>query len=490
MKKIINKLVVLSVMSMTALTSSCTEWLNVSSKTNIIESELFASGDGYRLALNGVYQLMADDDLYCKELTWGFATVMTGLYTQTSVTGNMYLNEYDDYLGGLPETDDMIDDIYDPMWAAAFEVVVNCNNLLSYAENEDADFFEFGAYERDIIIGEAKAVRALMHFEMFRFFGYPIGDSGASEARLPYVTDPKTTVPNYYNSEDYLNLIIADLEEAVDLMEEYDLLASGVFSWSKFDIYLDVEEFENFVYTFMSCRGHRLNYFAAKVLLARAYMFVEDYDAAYECAETIYNYGPQGSGLISNNLFEDAKMAEEILFASYNDEMRDDYVSHLGGEDNSISIQSKDSYFGDDKDDLRYTVLFDVGTDVSVRWSMDTEFNDMLIPIIRFSEVNHIMAECMTRPTCKYYSKAGALSLLQSFIFNYRNINSDLTITYADANEETIRAVIWNDIVRETMDEGYLAWLYKRNGTGFTYHDVLPLPLAETDYTSYNDDLY
>ena len=44
------------------------------------EDQLFATGDGYRNVLNGIYKQMATSSMYGQELSWGMLDVMGQLY--------------------------------------------------------------------------------------------------------------------------------------------------------------------------------------------------------------------------------------------------------------------------------------------------------------------------------------------------------------------------------------------------------------------------
>ena len=68
MKKLINKSIILSLFL--ALTA-CNDWLNVSPKTDMKAEDLFSTEAGFRDALIGVYALMATDNLYGKNLSFG-----------------------------------------------------------------------------------------------------------------------------------------------------------------------------------------------------------------------------------------------------------------------------------------------------------------------------------------------------------------------------------------------------------------------------------
>ena len=56
--------------------NSCSGWLDLEPKDTTTETDLFQTGDGYRIALNGIYEQMAETSLYGKELSWGFLDVL------------------------------------------------------------------------------------------------------------------------------------------------------------------------------------------------------------------------------------------------------------------------------------------------------------------------------------------------------------------------------------------------------------------------------
>ena len=50
--------------------TSCDEWLEINPKNEISNEQLFASGIGYRNALNGIFQDCSKPGLYGKSLSW------------------------------------------------------------------------------------------------------------------------------------------------------------------------------------------------------------------------------------------------------------------------------------------------------------------------------------------------------------------------------------------------------------------------------------
>ena len=80
--------------------SSCEQWLDVAPDDQVNEETLFANGDGYRNALNGVYRDMATTQMYGRELTWGFVDVMGWVYDPLTIYYDCSNHEYYDVLLG------------------------------------------------------------------------------------------------------------------------------------------------------------------------------------------------------------------------------------------------------------------------------------------------------------------------------------------------------------------------------------------------------
>lgn len=490
MKKLLNIILFLAVIPM----YSCEDWLDVTSETQIFEEDLFSSGDGYRQALNGIYTLMGESSLYGRELTWGLSSVLSDVYYGYDIYGNTAIDEYYEDLCQYsnPWSDDMIDNTYDPIWTAAYKTIANCNNLLAYAEVADSTIFKYGKTEQNLIIGEAKAARALMHFEILRLFGYAMHEDGAtSEKRLPYVKDFYTVVPEYYTTPEMLEFIIEDFEDALALLKDYDLEYVWVFDEYSHDQHTT----NNYPDMFMGARGARLNYLAVCILTARAYMFALDYDTAYDYAEIVYNYGPHGTdpnisfdsfSTYSSYASNTAKFEDEILFCFYNDEFILEYESFLGS-DKYLRIYKYGDWFGSDTDDYRYSRLFSSSSSTyygySNRWTTEGNY-ETRIPVIRLSEAYHTMAECLARVECSKYNLTQALYIMDQFRFDGRNVNALLASSLADASATDVLSAIWNDYCRESMEEGRISWMYKRTDQGLEDLEgqPLPIPLGETDY--------
>lgn len=54
------------------ITISCNGWLDIQPENQASTDDLYSEGEGFRTQLNGVYIQLSEENLYGKELTWGF----------------------------------------------------------------------------------------------------------------------------------------------------------------------------------------------------------------------------------------------------------------------------------------------------------------------------------------------------------------------------------------------------------------------------------
>ena len=58
------------------------------------------------------------------------------------------------------------------IWSNSYNAVANCNNLIDRAQKEDPSKFAEGEEERNLIWGEALALRAFIHFDLLLLPGW------------------------------------------------------------------------------------------------------------------------------------------------------------------------------------------------------------------------------------------------------------------------------------------------------------------------------
>ncbi|MFI3265549.1 MAG: RagB/SusD family nutrient uptake outer membrane protein [Rikenellaceae bacterium] len=495
--KTIKKLLVVAMLL--PLLSACS-WLDVDSDTYILEEDLFSTEDGYFSALNGIYLLLSDDVLYAQNLTKGIPTILSGFYSSLTFSKNTGYYEISSGELDAANTETLTGNV----WSAAYTAIANCNNLINYTEEAATDMFSSCA--REMILGEALAIRAFLHFEMLTLFAPAIGEDGADDKRIPYVDDYPIHQPEYKTAQEVLDLVIADFVEAREYLKELDveLNPSNMTSANLFNNFMISSD--QLAY---SIRGTHLNYFATSVLLCRAYMYNGDYASAKAIAQELYEYGPDGSG---TQLFSftdvtafELKHEEDVLFATYNTNMMDSYVNTYLAYSHTLNSTNIPALFSGQTDyDIRYSKLISVVEPTyswedpyyfSKRWRLGTEdedtsgFDYSLSPIVRFSEVYHMLAECYARENLlddamtilnqmrqnrgKFYTGTDEFGAVISRPY--------MPLVGATTMEEAI-SEITKEYARESLDEGRAFWMYKRTGYDTGKESTLNVPQVETDY--------
>ncbi|MFR5660786.1 MAG: RagB/SusD family nutrient uptake outer membrane protein, partial [Butyricimonas faecihominis] len=166
------------------LPSGCKDWLDVTPAGQATESDLFSSGSGYRSVLNGLYKSMGSSALYGRNWSYGMLDCMAQLYDlDNSATFS------DDMCRAAEKfeyTDARVSVAIEEAWGIAYNIIANANDLLQNIQNASADLFAEGEVEKNMIMGEAYACRALVHFELLRLFApAPVSDDG--RAYIPYI---------------------------------------------------------------------------------------------------------------------------------------------------------------------------------------------------------------------------------------------------------------------------------------------------------------
>jgi hypothetical protein len=493
-------IVFFSLVVMQGVTTSCTGWLDVDSSANVIEEVLFEDYEGYRAAVNGVYRLLAQPELYGRNLTWGVASVLGNNYDAARLPEDPWLNISYRYMAAGDYANAYSSALIDPIWEQGYCVIANCNNVIAYIEREDPAIFPEGETERDMILGEMLGVRAMMHLDLLRLFA-PSTRADDGKLYMPYTTVFPERQPPHLTVSNTLERIIADLERARNLLADCDT----VYNMNRISNYVQRLQPSSGLSatTFFTARGTRFNYFAALATLARAYQWrggSGDTERAYEAARQVYHFStdktwfsftPAGN-LMPTETSIYRKMPHDILFALYNSNM---YTIVAEATINTYSqsfFLKNDSYlFGSDPDDFRINLINADKT--SRRWSIPTsnqtgyptadiiKYQGPLAPVVRLSEMVYIM--------CEYLADVDlpqAVTLLEKV----RTARGAKRLLGSPSREDFLQT-LYLDMTREFLSEGQTFYLYKRlnapmyNGLGsmdMTGRYVLPLPHSESAY--------
>lgn len=413
--------------------TACSDWFDVSPRTNVKTEDLFQDEVGFQSALTGIYGRMTNDATYGKNLSWFFLEKLVQRYDdQAENIGGQNTNIYD--YTDIKYSKNILSEIYQEM----YKTIANINNLLTYLDKQGQDILITpGLYET--MKGEALGLRAYHHFDLLRMFG-PIYKENPNMYCLPYRKEFKPEKSPFLTATEILNLVIDDLQEA----DKY--LAQDSVIWEA-----------------NTYRGFRMNKYAVKALMARVYLYrgtAEDLQEAARLAKEVIDHSHRT--LVRDNK-EDISMFNETLFALHMNDMEErlkNFYSTGGGaevlwlnRDNAMALAQSNTSVG--ANDIRFKSGYgfyykgDEKQYMICRKFLPAEKVNQYgerIPLIRLSEMYLILAEATKDVT--YLNE----------LRNARGISS-----VNDVSEVTTEALNV-EYCKEFFAEGQYFYFIKRHG--------------------------
>lgn len=198
--------------------SSCSDWLDISPDTDVPAEELFTTENGFMSALAGLYITMTEEDTYGRNLSFGIVEQLAQMYDKipdgTPSRQSVYI--YDTETSGAYNTKGTLASI----WRSQYHTIANANNLLKWWD-ANAEAVIADKKTRNMIRGEALALRAFLHFDLLRGWG-PMNYAGAENAKemkcIPYRVVADHSKQPLLPAKDIVSNIINDLKEAKECM--------------------------------------------------------------------------------------------------------------------------------------------------------------------------------------------------------------------------------------------------------------------------------
>lgn len=227
-------------------TFGCDDFVDIEPPTNeVVDENVFTTDETARAAMNGVYIIMNGTGIFSTDLE-----VFTGIFSDE-------LSSFDDQQDFqefatneiFPENNILLS----RFWIVSYQAIDNANGVIEGLENNDEVTREL----RDQLLAEALFIRAYVHFYLTNLFG-PIPYSNTTNIEI------NNTAPRQPQNDVYQN-IINDLTRAQRLFEEN----------------LEVVEESSSV---------RPNYWASTAMLARVFLYSEEWGLAeIEASDVIDN---------------------------------------------------------------------------------------------------------------------------------------------------------------------------------------------------------
>lgn len=497
----------LLLLAIATVLGSCSDWLDVKPESEEREKDLFTSYQGFKDALAGCYSTMAGTDLYGERLTMTDIEDLACLWAAPKQTSRPEDYYFYNHMYTATESEAAIKAIY----GGLFNVVAQANKILEHVNNgaiTDPD-------ARNVMQGEALALRAWCQFDVLRLFGQ-IPQNAKNSIKLPYSMQADIhSLATYYGFDDYVKLLRADLSRADSLLK----ISDPILKYSVSSLNEEGNDPVAFEDDYMTYRQFRLNYFAVKGLEARLALYIGDRATAYKEAMGVINAKVNGQPFMSlsgtadlgknNNgtIVSYGTLPDECVFALSNRKLADYAFTTLGGgtrvDENSMlyittDMLNKQLYNGrNTTSDNRYLYVWNRS---SVNYSNITrptltkyyyntsDYSDassyhtlltkiQIMPMLRMSELYLIAIESTD-------DLAEANSLYKTYMASH-NVN----ITDNFTSLQAVKDELEYEYTREFYGEGQAFYAYKRMGVqwmllggGMSEADYeLPLPNTEFD---------
>lgn len=365
------------------------------------------------------------------------------------------------------------------VWTTAYDAIARANNVINTINGE---FSEVGVTKQDLdnLKAECLFIRAMGHFDLVRLYAQPYSYDNASLG-VPVVLITEIGLPERNTVEEVYAQVLTDLKEAENIIADDYVRESG-----------------------NDERGF-ITKAAIQALLARVYLYKEDWQNAADYATKLINnddfqlytateYTTYDNGGVFG--LEAAKIPGEVIFQIYGSEGN----SGHGNWDVIAYILSPDGY-GDVGASQDLLDLFEEGDVRGNLFRTHPDFGDALwslkypgksgnlrienIPVLRLSEMYLIRAEAI--------SKGAVISGIlpvddYNAIRTNRGLEKVTAVTVQDIYDERRRELCFEG--HQLFDLGRTQRGLERNDySGTVNQDVpfpnykwaAPIPLSETD---------
>jgi starch-binding outer membrane protein, SusD/RagB family len=485
------------------LCTSCNKFLDVQPDDQVLHEKMFETNEGVRIAVNGVYRVLSSPEVYGKNLNWGFLSAISYNYEVNYLPYELYEAAQFNWESAPVQA------VTEAIWKRSYNALANINNIIQEVVKKDTSFFAEKSNEKNMILGEMHGLRGLIHFDLLRIFS-PAPVTGYNGETIPYVTSYPQYQPKRLAMNALFDSIVADLQQAQTLLGHVDtvylrtIMRAGIGRIKSVGGWFNLPQGD-----FFNFRAERMNFFAATGLLARVYMYKGDYQNAESSAKLVYDYQKRNwfqwtqafnQGQVNDVDYVYTKRPDELMLTFSNTKTYQNYEEAINaGGAGGFYFMMNDAYinklFEGDLDDFRLVGWYNRYNDMRyITWVRprgtsyyaDLVLKDQgpLLPVIRFTEMYHILVEC--------YNRSGRTAQAVAILNDLRLRRGAKTNISSGISPEQLTEVLIKDIVRENLTEGQAFFMFKRlnrnifNGETDRIMQVkdwyAPLPQSETAY--------
>ena len=386
--------------------------------------------------------------------------------------------------GNYTYTNIIVQNTFSTVWNASYQCVLNTNTFIAAINNSGAVVPD---ERKKLLLGEAYAMRAFLHFDMLRLFG-PVYATDSNLVSIPYSSFATEEIQPLLPAKTVMDSVLKDLGRAENLLQHDPVRTDGVVPTTGIDVIGD----------FYKLRNRRLNYYAVMALKARALLYRGDKAAALQAAKSVISeagrWFPWSPAALSNPGIADPDrtFSSEVIFGVQNFDMyavqRTSFAAPLAL--NIIlapTVARLAEIYENNENDYRLRVNWGSAASSGKTFKTFIKYDDVINktplfrnfqPLIRMSELYYIAAECSP-------VKSDGIAFLNTVRQN-RGL-----IALTTAAEFPLE--ITKEYKKEFYGEGQLFFYYKRMNTASVLNGsstqsvalnpakyVVPLPLTET----------
>jgi hypothetical protein len=470
-------------------------------KDQNLEDKQFSSESGINAVLNGLYTNLATVNLYGGKLTMTDLELMAHYYYYENVLLNhesyTYFYNMSEYLS---EKDD-VKGSFASVWKSAYTEIFRINNFIVNVEKSTL----LSEDKKNLCLGEAYALRALVHFDLFRIFG-DLNDI----QKIPYNQSEEVIPHETQTASAFFTLLQQDILQAKTLLENDPVRTEGkILDLMETDATKQVTALEVFA---KYLRNFRLNYYAVLALEARMLAYKGDIAAAAEIAQTVIteSFGEVkedekpfywvNTTTVAEEKVKDYIFYPEVMFGVYNLDLYTRWKTYTAG-------MSPGKVYAVGLNNLRNNIFKNdnTGSDISLwedvrakQWLpssvgsgqyISCKFNEFELkkndpkanmqPLIRMSELHYIIIENLIQQG----RIPDAITYLNNFLMHRgwkaASLPDPLTMTADKAND-----LLETEYYKEFYGEGQVFFFLKRRGATKIINAYAP-GMMEMDASNY-----
>lgn len=425
------------------LFSSCNKWLDVDLINQVDENKLFRKEQGFKDALAGVYSKLSSAGLYGRTLSYEMLDVMAQYYGY----GNM--DESYTFYRDFNYKNAAVKLKIASVWSDMYANISAVNNILLWEQKNGQVMSE---ESRKQIKGEALALRAYMHFDLYRLFSEDMKFNPAARG-IPYNKEFGVSLPPMYTAGQVVQLVINDLLEAETYLNEVDPIKNQV-PYQLISLDKDVRgQADKYV--------ARMNLYAVKALLARVYMTQGDKVNAVKKAQEVIDSGKFRlldfrHSVDVEELKRDIRLSDEHIFSLRNKDIPEwskaihyETSTETSSSPPKLELAEGSALYDSNPDDVRYQFWLDLMRLKKFTENTDDKSFFPKMPLIKLSEMYLILIECYLDT-----DRDKALSLLNTYRKSrIRNAPDWFSID---------RTILLNEYKKDFLGEGQYWFTLKR----------------------------